>query len=410
MAAADVLVYEAALKEGWTQDKLELQFKKDDPLFELLPVKSPDQLFGEYAITPIHTGRAGGFSMVPSTGSRELNEADSQKTAQAKWKLKRAWNAIELDTAAVKQTSNTSVAVANAVNTEVEGTVSDTRKQITRQLFLDQTARIVATKSNTTTKTLKLATTGEYGLGVEATRQGWLVEGQQVDIGTAGSEASVADGVTITSVNDSEEEPSITVSGSNVSTTTETYVSIRNARAGETSYELNGLRNIASKTSTLGEINPTTEPGWVAAFVDTSGGALTRARVVSGRRKVRTRGERPDLALTSLKQVESLEAETYPQVRFDSPSKQNTGDGESIAIGNLEIQAHEDCPDGDFTYAKKGNLAFIRDEKPYWATERYGSGILQYIPKTTFVYGSLEWFLELMTNRRNVIGQYRNLA
>jgi hypothetical protein len=410
MAAADVLVYEAVLKEGWTQDNLETQFMKDDPLLELLPVKSPDDMFGEYALTPVHTGRAGGFTMVPSTGSRELNEADSQKTAQAKWKLKRAWNSIELDTAVLKQTANKRVAAANAADTEVEGKLSDTRKQITRQLFLDQTGLICGLKANSTTKTLKLATTGEYGLGVEATRQGWLVEGQQIDIGTTSSEATIADGVTITAVNESETEPTITISGSNVSTETTHYVSIRNGRAGTTSYDLNGLRNIASKTSVLGEINPTTEPGWVAAFVDTEGGALTRGRVVAGRRKVRQRGERPDIALTSLKQVEVLENETYPQVRFDSPDKQNTGDGESIMIGNLKILAHEDCPDGDFTYAKKSHLSLIRDEKPYWATERYGSGILQYIPKTTFVYGSLEWFLELMTNKRIAIGQFRQLA
>lgn len=410
MAAADVTVYEAALKEGWTQDKLEVQFMKDDPLLEMLGTRSPDDLFGEYALTAVHTGRAGGFTMVPSTGSRDLNEADSQKTAQAKWKLKRAWNAIELDTASIKQTGSKSVAVANVVNTEVEGTVSDTRKQITRQLFADQTGLICGLKENTTTKTLELAISGTYGLGVEAVRQGWLVEGQQVDIGTTANEVAVADGVTITGVTDSETAPKITISGSNVSTTTSHYVSIRNGRSGTTSYDINGLRNIASTTATLGEINPETEPTWVAAFVDTSGGAITRQRVIAGRRKVRQRGTKPDLALTSLKQVEALENETYPQVRFPGTDGQNTGDGEHVMIGSLRVQGHEDCPEGDFTYATKANLTLIRDEKPYWATEKYGPGILQYIPKTTFVYGSLEWFLEFMTNRRNTVGQFRGLA
>ena len=36
MAAADVTVYEAALKEGWTDDKLEVQFLKNDALLEML--------------------------------------------------------------------------------------------------------------------------------------------------------------------------------------------------------------------------------------------------------------------------------------------------------------------------------------------------------------------------------------
>lgn len=410
MAAADVTVYEAALKEGWTDDKLEVQFLKNDPLLEMLGTRNPDDLFGEYALTAVHTGRAGGFSMVPSTGSRELNEADSQKTAQAKWKLKRAWKAIELDTAVIKQTGSKSVSVANTVNTEVEGAVSDTRKQITRQLFLDQTGLICKTKANETTKTLELETTGTYGLGVEAIRQGWLVEGQQIDIGTTANEVAIADGVTITGVTDSDTAPKITISGSNVTTTTSHYVSIRNTRSGTTSYEINGLRNMASKTGSLGEISPETEPGWIAALVNTDGGAITRQRVIEGRRKVRQRSDAPDVAITSLKQVEALENETYPQVRFQGPDGQNMGDGESTMIGSLKVQAHQDCPDGDFTFATKGNLSLIRDEKPYWATEKYGPGILQYIPKTTFVYGALEWYLEFYTNKRNTIGQFRGLA
>jgi hypothetical protein len=410
MAAADVVVYEAALKEGWTDDKLEVQFLKNDALLEMLGTRSPDELFGEYALTAVHTGRAGGFTMVPSTGSRELNEADSQKTAQAKWKLKRAWKAIELDTAVIKQTGSKSVSVANTVNMEVEGAVSDVRKQITRQLFLDQTGLICKTKENNSTKTLELETSGEYGLGVEACRQGWLVEGQQIDIGTTANEVAIADGVTITEVVDSDTAPKIAISGSNVSTTTSHYVSIKNGRSATTSYDINGLRNMASKTASLGEISPTNEPGWVASFVDTTGGAITRQRVIAARRKVRQRSDTPDVAITSLKQVEALENEVYPQARWQGADGLNTGDGESIMIGSLKVQGHQDCPDGDFTYATKANLSLIRDEKPYWATEKYGPGILQYIPKTTFVYGALEWFLEFYTNKRNVLGQFRTLA
>ncbi|HEX6456236.1 MAG TPA: phage major capsid protein [Solirubrobacterales bacterium] len=397
------------MREGWTQDQMEDQFYTDDPLLDEIEKRGPTDLIGEYALTPIHTGRAGGVTMVPPTGSRDLNQADSQKVNQAKWKYGRIWNSVEIDTAAVQQTSSNSKAVANVVDTEVSGKISDSRKQLTRQLFLDQTGLICQTLENTTTKTLKLATSGTYGLGVEATLQGWLVKGQVIDIGTTANEVAIADGVEITGVNLSESEPSITISGSNVSTTTSHYVSLRNSRSGTTSYEINGFRNINSLTSVLGEINPSTEPGWTAAFVDTSGGPLTRNRVVRGRRLVRRRGVRPDWAFTSLKQVENLESELIPQVRYDSPKDMNMGDGESVMIGTLPVQGHEDCPEGDFNYARKDKLFALRTEKPYWVGEKFGNAILTIKQGTTFLYGNLEYFMQLGVSRRNAFGGFRGL-
>lgn len=410
MPAADVAVYEAAMKEGWTQTQMEDQFYAEDPLLDEIEKRGPTDLLGEYALTPVHTGRAGGVSMVPSTGSRDLNQADSQKINQAKWKYGRLVNSVEIESITIQQTAGNAKAVASVVDTEIAGKLSDSRKQFTRQAFLDQTGLISQFKANAATNTLKLETAGTYGLGVEAVRQGWLVKGQVIDIGTTASEAAIADGVEITGVTLSETEPSITISGSAVTTTTSHYVSLRNSRSGTTSYEINGFRNINSLTSILGEINPSTEPGWTAAFVDTSGGALTRQRVVSGRRKVRARGVRPDWAFTSLKQVENLEAELIPQVRYNDPKNMNMGDGESVMIGSMAVQGHEDCPEGDFNYAKKDKLFALRTKKPYWYGEEYGNGkILDVKQGTTFLYGNLEYDLQLCVSRRNAFGGFRGL-
>ena len=76
----------------------------------------------------------------------------------------------------------------------------------------------------------------------------------------------------------------------------------------------------------------------------------------------------------------------------------------------LRVQAHEDCPDGDFTYVRREHVFMIRDEKPYWLTQQYGNGILMPQANSTFLYGSLEWYVEMACNRRNAIGQFRNLA
>lgn len=413
MPATDISVVEATLKEGWTQDNLEVQFLKDDELLKQLGVKNPDELIGDKALTAVHTGRAGGFTMVGPNGSRATNAPDGQKTAQAEWTLRRAFNSVEIDTAAIKRTGNNSQAVARVVDTEVEGKISDTQKQIVRQLVTDQSGFIASVEDTEgESNILHLQTTGAYGLGVEATRQQWLPIGQVVDIGVAADEDELAADREITAYDDDEADPTVTISGAKVDTLEDGkfHISIANSRSGATSYSMNGFRNLADPTATFGGLKPEDEPGWVPAFQDTSGGAITRQRVIKGRRKVRQRGVNPDWGWTSLKQVEALENEIYPQVRFDGVDGQNTGDGEFVKIGKLRVQAHEDCPDGDFTYVKREHVAMIRDEKPYWLTQKFGNGILMPQANSTFLYGSLEWYVEFMCNRRNAVGQFRNLA
>lgn len=409
MPASDVVVYEATMKQGWPGPQMERQFHAEDPLLEDLERQSPIDTLGSEGITTVHTGRGGGVTMVPSTGSKDLNQADGQKTNRAKWKYARIANSIEIDSAVIRQVAGNNKATVDSADFEVKGNISDMRNQLSRQLFMDATSYICQTAVNNTTKVLKLAVSGSYGLGVEATRQGWLSKGQVIDIGTATEEAVIADGVEITAIGESETEPTITVSGSNVSTTASHFVSIRNARAGALSYETNGLRLLASQTAELGGLKPENEPKWRGAFVDSTGGPLSVARVKAGRRKVKTLGDKPDRSITSAKQVEVLDGELFVQQRYQPTDKKDMGEGEEVWIGNLKVMAHDDCPEGDFTFFKREHLFTLRIDAPYWLSERFGGSIL--VPKagTTFLYSTCEYFLQLCTSKRICIGQFRGL-
>jgi hypothetical protein len=409
MPASDVVVYEATMKEGWPGPQMERQFHAEDPLLEDLERQSPIDTLGKEGITTVHTGRAGGVSWVPPTGSKDLNQADGQKTNQAKWRYSRIADSIEIDSAVIQQVAGNSKATVDSADFEVKGTLSDMRKQLSRALFMDATGYIAQLGTNNTTKVLKLATTGAYGLGLEAVRQGWLVKGQVIDIGTAAEEAVIADGVEITAVGESETEPSITISGANVSTTGSHFVSIRNARAGALSYETNGLRLLASQTAELGGLKPENEPKWRGAFVDSTGGALTVARVKTGRRKVKTVGDKPDRAITSAKQVEVLDGELFVQQRYAPSDKKDMGEGEEVYVGNLKVSAHDDCPEGDFTFFRREHLFTLRTNAPYWLSEKFGGSILTPKPGTTFLYSTCEYFLQLCTSKRICIGQFRGL-
>src|ERR1700679_1053250 len=191
MSFADISAYNAAMKEVWTQDTVELNFYADDPLLEKIQTKFPSVTIGEYGVTPIHVDRAGGFSVVPSTGSTELNEPTNQGLAQAQWKWTRQWKRAKLDTAAVIQTQGSSNALLEANNLEAEGAISDLRKQMTRQAFGNGDALIAQTAVNTATNTIKLAV-GNNQNGYNAVRNGWLWKGLRVDIGTTAAQTSVA--------------------------------------------------------------------------------------------------------------------------------------------------------------------------------------------------------------------------
>jgi hypothetical protein len=412
MAFADVVAYNAAMKEVWTQDTVELNFYADDPLLDKIQTKFPSNTIGEYGVTPIHTDRAGGFSVVPSTGSSELNEPTNQGLAQAQWKWTRQWKRAKIDTAAVIQTQGSANAVVETNNMEAEGAISDLRKQVTRQAFGNGDALIAQTAANTTTNTIKL-TAGSAQNGFNAVRNGHLWKGLRVDIGTTASQSSVANNVEVTAVNNSETEPSITVSGSAITTTTSHFVSIHGARSGTTSFEMNGLKNIVSETSELGGLNPTTVPKWAAARVkNEAGNQLSIPKITQMQRAVRQNtGKMPDWALTSLLQEERVYNLLFTQVRYQQPNGMQAGDTTSLMVGQTPIDAHPDCPDGDFYFLTQKHFFALRNEKPYWVPQKFGSGDpWQYVPGTTFIESALEYFIQLGVNRRNAFAAYHELG
>lgn len=410
MAVGTRASIETGLMQVWTAKEFIKQFYAEDPLYETLKRRKPEIQIGLEALTPIWTGRGGGISMVPSTGSSELNEASPQAVNRAKWEYKRQWGVMELDTAGIEESKESRLAVMSQADLEIEGKLSDMKKQYTRQYFLEGNA-LIAQFEAATSKKLKLLKTG---LGYQAIRNGWLVPGQVVDVGTKASSKAIIAKKPIVSVNESETEPYLEFAEEKT-TTEEHYVSIANARLNETSYETNGFRNLTSPTSTLGGLAPATVPGWSGITEAQSKTPITRQKVIKLRRKLRQKGETPDWGVTSLKQIEALENESYTQVRFNNINEQNTGDGESIKVANLKCQAHQDCPDEDFyEICTKHVFLLGRDSggAPKWVTQEYGDTSQVFVWKqgTTYLISALEQYSELATDRRNALGRLSELS
>lgn len=400
--AATLTAYNDALKRVYTQDRLESQLYQENPFLDKLG-KSSRVSIGEVARVPLHVSRNGGFTVLPGAGGN-LNAAGEQGISKAEYSYTHQHQQIQIQGSVLDQASGNANTVADVLETEVSGALNDLRKQITRQLFQDGSAKIVACGTTSSSTTVTLNSTE----GVEALERGWLFPGQVVDIGTSASEASIADAKTITAV--SESTPSITISGSAVSTSSSNYVSIANARSGATSYEANGLRGLVSTSASFGGIDPATYSWWKAANVDSSTTTLSLEAMLTQEQKINQRGAQADFVLTGLKQSRKFYQLLQNQVRFASDTSLSAGAQDVPKWNGLEIHRHPDCYDEDMYFGSFKNLFVVATAKPSWQSDVTGGEILSWIQGTDSYGAKLTYRFNLGTNRRNAFARLGALA
>ena len=283
--AATVSTIQAALKETWTEQRIAEQLYQDNPILDRAKKLKNTQM-GEYALTPIHTGRNWGWSATSASPST-LNDAGQQAYAQAQWQYTHQHQQIKIQGSAIDQTRGDALSVASVVDEEVSGAVNDLNRNLSRQIFGDGSAQIAQCGTTTSSTTVQLNATS----GFNALERGWLDVGAVIDIGTSASPSSIAAGVSITAVDVANS--TITISGSAVTTSSSHYVSLKGARSGSTSYEMNGLHNIVSASADLGGLTVASNPQW-AASVDSTSQALTLPLLYEQTSKVAQRpGARP---------------------------------------------------------------------------------------------------------------------
>lgn len=415
--AADSTAYDAVLKEVWHPDALEEQLYQENPLLDNLERELPIATHGDKVVTPVHTGRSGGYSAVPRAGSDALNSPDAQELNQATFTWTHHWFQIKIETATVDETANKAQAVASVVDTEMSGAMDDIRKQLTRQAFSNGDALIAKTTGTATSAEIELAplaSSGYGGMGYDAIQRGWLYPGLSVDIGTTADEDSIVAGAIIQSVEESSSTPSITIDSS-VTLSGTTYVSIADARSGTTAYELNGLPQIVG-SSTFGGINPSSVPVWQGAYVNNPATAenISLAKIYRLSRKVfQKTGKRPDWALTSTEQYQNVFTLLQNQVRYNDPNKIQTGiKGDALMVGDVALQQQPDCPNGHLYTLRKEDLFMVRTEKPQWAPQKYAgnSKVLEWVQGTTRLQSALVYRVQLATKRRNTSAAELNLT
>lgn len=399
--AADLTSMDAALKETWTSDDLEEQIYQDNPFLDEIE-KTSRYHVGAQAVTPLHVGRNAGYTALPAGGGT-LNAAGQQDLAQATWNYTHHNQQIAVQGSAIDGTNDSSLSVANAIDTEVTGALADLRKQFTRQAFMDGTGAIsgvLTDGSADTTIELNVAD------GFNALERGWLYPGAVVDVGTTADTDSKVDGEAIISVVESETAPSITVTASTTYTAGTEFVYWHEAAGGgaqTASREMNGLDNIvASAATALGGITANAEPTW-GASIDSTSQALTLALMYKRNRVVQQKTGRPsDYVLTGLKQEQRFYELLQMQTRFDGDRDLGAGNVSGPKFAGMQVHAHPDCKNERMYFLTKKHIFICAVAKPYWVNKVEGGGnVLRWIQGTDSYGSKLTYRMQLCTNRRN---------
>lgn len=395
----------AAMKESWLSNTIENSVFVGSPVLDEFAKLTPTAEHGDEVLVAVRTGLSGGFSAVPRDGSSELNEGTNVVTKQAKYNYSHNWFDVIIESAVIDESASSALAVAKAVEVEREGAVDGIKRQLQRGLFSNGSGIICSLADNTNTST----TMEVDDAGKEALKRGHLYAGLKIDIGTKAEESSKVAGREITAV--SVANGTITISGEKIDTEEagKFFVSIANARSGETSYEIDGLGAMVSATTTYGGIEPSAVPTW-AAYVDSAAQDVSPSLLYSLEDEIfQSSGEEPDWCISSAKQVRNLLEVLVPQIRYNGgDSGASTGQSRKglTTPEGTRIERHFDCPDSDMYMLRKRDLGSVRSKQgPQWASPE----MIRHQEGTTRFRGDLVWRLNTALLRRNTHGVANNL-
>lgn len=404
MAAESVSNLTDLLKEVWTQDRLERQFY-DGTRWADKVERTSKYTIGRQAQVPLETSLPGGTSNAPAAGSSALNAADPLHVDRADYTLQYMYQQVALEFASMAQADSVGVrSTVDAVDQTVASNVLAMRKEFNRQVAGNGDALIAQCTTTSTSTTIQLLSTG---YGYDAIVRGWLRPGHTVDIGTTASEAAIAGDVLITAVAESSSAPTITVSGSAVSTTSSHYVSIANNRSGTTSYETSGLRTIVGSTSsTIGTIVPSASPFWKPAQVDTTTTLVSLDLLLTLQQNVYQKtGKYPKYVTTSPYQAKQLYELFQSQVRFSGDGNTSAGAVEGFSWNGMSVNPDPDIPNRELYLLDLPAFLFVTSSaygKPTWVSDIEGAGgRLRWAQGTTQFKDALAYPVQLGIKRRN---------
>jgi hypothetical protein len=189
----------SVLKEAWTSDRIQKQFYSGDaPLSRFEKVKST--MIGKQAQVPIHKPALPGSRRSVRPAARSTRRAT--RVDQAAYTLVTLGQPISIELSALNQAGGSNLqSVISAKDLEIEGAISDLRRQGTRMAVTNGDGIVAqcATGGASTTVSLVASPSGT-AWGYDAIQRGWLQVGMTVDIGTTSDTDTLVTGTTISAI------------------------------------------------------------------------------------------------------------------------------------------------------------------------------------------------------------------
>lgn len=391
---ASLTTMNAALKEYW-ENALAYQLNDKTLLLNRLDATN-ENLYGEYALIPVHNARNVGVSARAEYGT--LATSGNQGLAQAQYQLKYLYGSGQVSGPGIERTSGgLSGSVVSMLDLEMNRLMDDVRVDCSRQLYGTGDSIVTTCGASGPSTTVTLSGTGFN----EALRKGQLTVGMVIDIGTLANPISITQAATISAINFTT--PSITT-GASVTVTSANFIfRSGNAAASSVSYEINGLQNLATDSAgaaTFGTINAATAGNeyWDNLRINQAGNLTLDAFTQAFNRVNGISGGQVSAVVTSYGIQRAFYNLLQSQVRYVDPMKLQSG-FQVLEYFGLPIIADKDAPYGKVYFLDERWLRIYANRDWHWLEE--DGRVLKWTPNQDAWQFVLARYMNLGAARRN---------
>ncbi len=388
---------DAALKADY-QPAIREQLRNKWMLLAQIESNSKD-VEGRYAVLSLHTNRSSGVGA--RAASAALPSAGVQEYAEQRVSIIRNYGALAIDGDLIEASASDKGSFARMLQAEIDGTVTDLKNDVSRQLYNDSTKAIAQCGTTSSSATIVLTSPTKVQL-----KQFHI--GMKVDIGTTADYDTVVADATITAVDRSG--GTITIDSA-VTTTSSHYVS----RAGTDGNELTGLREMVAASGTYQNVNPTTYPEWVSTVDDNGGTNRTPTEALFEKVMEDVNFESDEdinLIVTTRGVRRNLAAQYQGQRRYTDSVEIKAGfSAVTVAAGNVEVPlvVDNDCPNNTAFLLNTAHLCQHQMGSPWSFMDRDGSSlhlVSGFDKYEAYIYN----YHQLTTDRRNAHGLLGDLT
>lgn len=416
---ADITAVSNILKKVYTSDEIHSQLNDDALLYsQLLKTTEYHDAVGDKAVVFTKIGRNTGTSSRSLNGGT-LGAAGHQQTQKLEYDYTASYIQCKILGTTVAKMQTARQSAIRAIDLEVNGALTDLKKDLQRQLYLagDSVIATCGTTSSSTTLNLSTSVTGTNTVinNNDAIQNGWLTgsssEPLYVDIGTKAAPTTVGGDIQVTGYSDSDTAPTLTL-GTSVSTTANTHFVFKagNAAASSVSYESNGLANLVASSGSVGGLATSSEPTWASKVIDAAGTTLSRSHMQQAFRAARKWGGKPNLILTSFNHQEDYYNLLQSQVRFASDSNLASGEVDGPLFNKIPVSADADCPRGVMYFLDKSSLFMVSAGDIAWQNVNTGGDVLAWVQGEDSFVARAAAYTNLATNRRRSNAKVVNLT